>query len=260
MVVVATAGALLWVRRKPYLAVGWLWFLGTLLPVVGLVQVGSQARADRYLYLPMVGLTVAVAWAVPARAGVARAGVAVVAAGVLVALGVAARRQVWVWSDTLTLQARMMAAEGPLATRDWLVTRAVTARDGPAAERDLAEAMRLDPSDYVAPFDLGNLRLARDPAGAVDCYRRAAAARPDVAAVQANWGVALLRLDRPADAYAHLRSAERLDPAAFDPHYNLGLMLLSAGQRTAAAAEFAAAVRADPTSAAAKSHLVAAAR
>jgi hypothetical protein len=248
MVVMTVAAARLG-RRRPHLIVGWLWFVGTLLPVLGLVQVGSQSMADRYLYLPMVGLTIIVAWAaadVP--------GAAVVGGGVLLALGVAARRQVWVWADTPTLQRRMMAAEGPAATDEWLGARAIAAGDVREAERRLSEVMRLDPSDHIAPFDLGNLRLRveRDPAGAIDCYRRAAAARPDVAAVQANWGVALLQLHRPAEAYDHLRTAERLDPDAFDPHYNLGLMLLSAGQRAAAAAEFEAAVRADPTSAAAR--------
>ncbi len=78
--------------------------------------------------------------------------------------------------------------------------------------------------------------------------------------MQANWGVALLQLHRPAEAYDHLRAAERLDPAAFDPHYNLGLMLLAAGRRAEAAAEFAAAVRADPTSIAARADLAAARR
>ncbi len=255
-VAVATVVAVRVRRRRPYVLVGWLWFVGTLVPVLGLVQVGAQSMADRYLYLPMVGLSVIVAWA---AADVPGAGVA--GAAVLVALGVAARRQVWTWSDTLTLQTRMMAESGSEAgVHQWLGVRAAAAGDVAGAERHLREATRLDPADHIAPFDLGNLRLRveHDPAGAAACYARAAAARPDVAAVQANWGVALLQLGRPAEAYAHLRAAERLDPDAFDPHYDLGLMLMSAGRPAEAAAEFAAAVRADPSSTAARAELAAA--
>ena len=81
---------------------------------------------------------------------------------------------------------------------------------------------------------------------------------PNIAVVQTNWGVALLRLNQPAEAYTHLRVADRLAPDAFDPHFNLGLLLMSAGQPAASAAELEAALRIDPTSRRARDALAAA--
>ncbi|HUI85212.1 MAG TPA: hypothetical protein VL240_13365 [Candidatus Binatia bacterium] len=93
-------------RNRPYLAVGWFWFLGTLVPMIGLVQVGSQAMADRYAYLPMVGLFLAVSWGVADWAARWRSSKAWVPAGaivVLLLLSMATRRQLGYWSDDLTL-------------------------------------------------------------------------------------------------------------------------------------------------------------
>jgi Flp pilus assembly protein TadD len=257
--VVATVVALRLGRRRPYVSVGWLWFVGTMVPMLGLVQVGSQSMADRYLYLPMIGLTIIIAWAaaeVPYRRIAFWMGMVA-----LVSLGAAARAQVRTWSDTAALQHRMMSVEGGEAeVNEWLGMKAVAAGDTAGAERHLSVVVRLDPTDYRAAYDLGNLRLRSEhrPDRAVECYARAAAVRPDVAAVQTNWGVALLQMGRPGEAYQHLKMAEQLNPDAYDPHFNLGLMFLSAGNHQAAAAEFAAAVRADPTSAAARAKLAAA--
>ena len=108
-----TALALLWARRRPYLLVGWLWYVISLIPVIGIVQVGAQAMADRYTYVPLIGIFIAVAWLVadlvgaPRRVGLvaaaARTGLAVVAVSIIAALAVAAHSQVGHWRDTKTL-------------------------------------------------------------------------------------------------------------------------------------------------------------
>ncbi len=111
----ATALALWQLRRRPWLAVGWFWYLGMLVPVLGLVQVGGQAYADRYTYLPTVGLAVIVVWTVGEVAGRSRAAGAVAAAAALAgltALGVATARQVGVWRDTSTLFTQQLAVTG----------------------------------------------------------------------------------------------------------------------------------------------------
>jgi tetratricopeptide (TPR) repeat protein len=108
LLLTVTAAAVYAAPRRPYLLVGWLWYLGMLLPVIGLVQVGMQARADRYMYLPLVGLCIAVVWGASdvARGPRARAALAVAAtAAVLVSAGVA-WRQVGFWRDTETLYRR----------------------------------------------------------------------------------------------------------------------------------------------------------
>ena len=93
-------------RNRRYFAVGWLWFLGTLVPMIGLIQVGSQATADRYAYLPFVGLFVAIVWGIADWVGqlrLARIWLPASTAGLLLLLAVATRRQVGFWSDDLTL-------------------------------------------------------------------------------------------------------------------------------------------------------------
>ena len=106
LLVALTAGALGQLRRRPYLAVGWLWYLGMLVPMIGLVQVGSQARADRYTYLPLIGIAICVAWGVPdlLRAWKIRdRAVAALGAVAVVALAIVASLQVGHWRDSRTL-------------------------------------------------------------------------------------------------------------------------------------------------------------
>jgi tetratricopeptide (TPR) repeat protein len=108
----ATAAALRVRRTRPYLAVGWLWFLGTLVPVLGIVQVGLQARADRYTYVPLIGLSLALAWGAVdlARArGVPRRALAAAAALAVAALAAATRVQLRYWRDTVALFERAVA-------------------------------------------------------------------------------------------------------------------------------------------------------
>lgn len=101
-----TTAAALSARNHRYLIVGWLWFLGTLLPTIGLVQIGAQARADRYMYLPLVGLCMMVAWAIPETLGrrrTQRVALAIGATAVLAALGIRTSLQIPVWHDSVAL-------------------------------------------------------------------------------------------------------------------------------------------------------------
>ena len=113
---VAVTAAVLWqARRRPYLAVGWLWYVGTLVPVIGLVQVGGQAYAERYTYVPVIGLTIAVVWGLAAMIPRSRAGRTAAASAsvvVLAGLAVATSRQVAAWRDTSTLFTQALAVAG----------------------------------------------------------------------------------------------------------------------------------------------------
>ncbi len=111
--VATTAAVLVLARRSPWLALGWFWYVGMLVPVIGIVQVGSQAYADRYTYLPGIGLAIAAVWVFTDGLGRSRAGRsagAIAALAALTACGLATARQVSVWRDTTTLFTPVLTA------------------------------------------------------------------------------------------------------------------------------------------------------
>lgn len=114
-------------RRRPWLAVGWLWYLGTLLPMIGLVQVGLQARADRYTYLPLAGIFVMLVWGAAEWSGRRLRSVATVFALLMLAvLSILCRRQVAIWRDTLTLFTHAAA----VTERNWMAENNIGAAWG----------------------------------------------------------------------------------------------------------------------------------
>lgn len=113
LLLIAITALTLWrARKEPWLLTGWLWFLGTLVPVIGLVQVGRQAMADRYLYIPSIGLFLAVVWSVAGLLKEHRAALAAAAGIVVLALAAATRVQVGYWADSVTLFRHALAATG----------------------------------------------------------------------------------------------------------------------------------------------------
>jgi len=206
-------------RRAPYLTVGWLWYLGTLVPVIGLVQVGAQARADRYTYLPLVGLLLAAVWGAADLLGPRRPARAVLAAAGALALagcGILAWRQTAVWKDDLTL---------------------------------LEHSARVIPGNYLAGFNLAN-RLKRDGRldDAVARYREALRARPRWVDAHLNLGNALRAQGREEEAMAHYTEAVRIHPGDWRVRYALGDAELDRGNVSSALVHLreARALRADP--------------
>jgi tetratricopeptide (TPR) repeat protein len=196
-----TGFALASLARRPYLAVGWLWYLGTLVPVIGLVQVGIQARADRYTYLPMIGLAIMIAWGLPAllsrgprsrRALTSAAGVAIVAlAGV-------ARQQVDVWRDTETLFSHAIAVTG---------------------------------DNHVAHHRLGTALLNADRLeDALVHYEALIEIRPSVVQPRFEIANALDRAGRLDEAIAHYQQGVAVAPEFTRGHGFLGLALVRAGR------------------------------
>jgi tetratricopeptide (TPR) repeat protein len=212
-----TAWVLREFRSHPYLAVGWCWFLGTLAPVIGIVQVGQQARADRYVYVPMVGLLIMVAWGgaeLLDRWPRARIGAAVAACG---ACAVLSWIQLGYWQDSGTLFSRALAVTGP----SYLVVNNLGAHlmDHPA---------RLDE--------------------AVEHLRTAVRLRPESGQAHANLGNALTRAGLVEEAAAELEKAVRITPNNAGAHNDLGVLLWRAqGNRAEAIAQFREALRIDPT-------------
>jgi tetratricopeptide (TPR) repeat protein len=216
----AITAAALAARRRPYLAVGWLWFLGTLVPVIGLVQIGPQGFADRYTYVPLIGPFVALAWgardaiaALGARTGV-RAGAWVVAAGVLVALGVESRARARVWLDSESLYVASLAAtpRNPVLLYNLGILRSQQRRTEEAVSSYEA-ALAIDPDHPAANHNLGNIRLrAGDADGAIAHYRAALRRAPDDPETLQNLGRVLAWKGELADAVAQLEHAARVSP------------------------------------------------
>jgi len=196
-----TAAAVKSARSRPYFLVGWLWFLGMLVPVIGLVQVGGQAMADRYTYLPFVGLSIAAIWtvadALKRRPGLHR-GAAVCSALALAALAAAAARQAEYWQDSRTL-----------------FEHAIAVTDG----------------NYIMENNLGVTLIKKDQPSpeAAALYRRALAANPDYADARANLGRELVKSARFDEARSQLLEAVRLNPRMAEPHADLGVIAAARG-------------------------------
>jgi tetratricopeptide (TPR) repeat protein len=264
-----TAVAVARARSRAWLLVGWLWFLGMLVPMLGLVQVGMQARADRYTYLPLIGLTIAVAWsAAEAVKGRRPARVAVSAGAVVVlaALGVATSQQVRHWRDAVTLHQRVVAVTAP-STISYQRLALALRRSGRGDEAVpvLERAIELGPNHGRPYLALADLRArAGVLEEAVELYRQGLAREPDDALGQANLGLALVRLKRLEEARPHLERALALHDAAGGglrpkelaaPHVALADALAGAGDLDAAIAHYERARALDSEQSRAAGHL-----
>jgi tetratricopeptide (TPR) repeat protein len=215
--VALSLGALAAWRRAPYVTVGWLWYVVTLLPVSGILQAGSQSMADRFTYLPSVGLAIAVVWTIvehgPASRR-ARATLGVAAAALGVVLLAQSRRQVQTWRTSETVFRHALA---------------VTA-DNYLAHNHLGEALAADRRhDEAMPHYVEAVRL-----------------NPRYPEAQNNLGNALARAGRAAEAEAYYRRAIALDPALPEAHNGLGAVLAERGDLGGAVTEYRAALAERP--------------
>jgi tetratricopeptide (TPR) repeat protein len=240
-----------WMGRRPYLAAGWFWYLVTLAPVIGLVQVGSQARADRYTYIPMVGLTIALAWGaaelVRSRPGLRTAAAAAAAAVCLACVALTAR-QVGYWQDTITLfQRSLSVTSGNYLGYNIL---GLALRDRGRLDEAIAsykEAIKIDPGFEAAHVNLSQALATQGRDGeSLSEVAIAARIKPDDDEAQFNLGTALAEQGRFEDAIAAFRNAVRLKPDYAKAHANLGSALANLGRLSEAIAEFTEALRIDP--------------
>ena len=249
-----TAAVVAFRKRKPFLLVGWLWYLGMLVPVIGLVQVGVQAHADRYTYLPQIGLLLMLTWLIADSrlfGSVARRWSSV-ATGlvVLVMMGLA-----WVqtsyWRDSESLWTHTLAhtTNNSTAHAQLGVALAKSGRVAEAVEQ-YRKALAIRP-DYATPrYNLGNVLADRgDFAGAIAEYRRAVAARPDYAKAHGNLGAGLLSQGRKAEAIESFQQALETDPGNVGVRKNLASALFSEGKIDQAIEQFREVLKVEPRSA-----------
>jgi tetratricopeptide (TPR) repeat protein len=259
---VVAAGALLaaitalavWrIRRQPYLIAGWLWFLGMLVPVIGLIQVGRQAMADRYTYLPSIGVFLILAWGARELfgrmpGGRRRAVLAGGALAVVAALSVAAYAQVGTWKNSLTLfrHALKVTKDNYLAHLNVAVA---LSHEGKQEEslHHYREVLRLQRNLAEAHAALGTaLRRWGRNAEALPHLRRAVQLKPERARFRHTLAITLEELGHKEEAKAQLRKAVELSPRLADAHYGLGAILQEEGRTDEALRHYQAALEANP--------------
>ncbi len=241
-------------ERRPYLVVGWAWFMGTLVPVLGLVQVGNQAMADRYSYLPSIGLFLCAAWLVPSPRGRARVAAGAIALAMIVTLAGLTMRQIGYWSsDRLLFQHALEVTE-----RNWMAETVIgmdLERQGEVAGATdrYRRALAINPSAPQALNNLGNALVSQGRLGEGIPYLRAAVETwPGYVAALANLGSALSEAGASAEAIPYLTEALRRVPDGTAIRFNLALALEQAGRYPEALAQFEAVSRADPSDAEAR--------
>jgi Flp pilus assembly protein TadD len=249
--VAATVTVVRAARRWPFLVVGWLWFLGMLVPVIGVVQVGAQAMADRYTYLPFIGLFIMISWGMTELVGEwhhSRVALAVAAVAVLAVCALCTVIQLGYWQDSVKLFARALDVTRNNATAHVNLASALAeqGRTGEAIVQQ-TEALRLAPTDARVYTNMG-IYLAREGkvTEAIRYYLEALRLKPDDVNTHDNLGVALARTGRIEEALAHFADALRLKPDDLRTHDNLGVTLAEMGRFKEAYEHFSAAVRLNP--------------
>lgn len=238
-------------RRRPYLFVGWFWYVVTLVPVIGLVQVGTQAIADRYTYVPLIGVFLALVWGVASlvdRRPALRWAASGLAAGAILTCAVIAHAQVQVWESNRTVwtHAREVTEANYIAENEIGIELVKQGKHDEALPH-FEQSSRYRP-EYVEAHN--NLGLAYSRLGrqqeAIEQFTLTVRLKPDHAEAFNYLGFAQLGSGKPDEAMISYRNALRIKPDFVDAHNNLGFVLAAAGRLDEAIPHFEAAVRLAP--------------
>ena len=265
------AGALLWLsaltalalrsaRSRPWFIVGWLWFLGTLVPVIGLVQVGGQAWADRYHYLPSIGLFVALVFGFAELAAAqSRVRIPLAAASAVALLLCASLTAVQItrWRDSITLFTHTLSVTGDNLVIEYNLGHALgQQRRYDEALTHFANALRIKPDFFDALINTGmTLTDLGRAAEAINFLERALRIAPSSSKAHTQLALALVQQGRQEQALLEFRQALALAPQDADARVNLGLMLARQGNLAEATEQLEEAVRLNPDSAEAHNNL-----
>jgi protein O-mannosyl-transferase len=247
--VTAVAIACRW--RRPYLLVGWFWYLGMLVPVIGLLQVGTVSVADRFTYLPQIGLGVALAWGVADMVACwpsYRGGCAAAAMLTVVCLIGCAWKQTSYWHDSETLWTHTLActSQNNVAHSNLGVELARQGRFNDAIAQYQA-ALKIMPDDAESHSNLGNALAARERLDeAIEQYEEAVRIKPGYAAAHSNLGVALAKRGMLDQAVTHYEKALKIQPDYIEAHCNLGNALARLGRLDDAIAQYRKALELRP--------------
>ena len=211
-------------KKRPYLMTGWLWYLGLLVPVIGILQVGLQAHADRYTYLPQIGLVWMVSWLVADLSSRWRAVLGTVAACILVALIIGGRAQVSHWRDSRSLwEQALVATKGNKIAHNNLGELFEAQNNIAAAAKHYRQALVIDPKFVEGHINLGCIfQHQGDIEGALRHFSLALQIRPDSTMARYNLGTALLDQGKIDPAIGYLQEVVRISPEHAQAHNNLG--------------------------------------
>ncbi len=248
-------------KKRPYLGVGWLWYLGTLLPVIGLVQAGLwPAMADRFAYVPLIGLFVGIAWGIPDLAAGWRykvKGLGTITAAVLIILMTTSWLQARYWKNSVMLFKHAVEVTDNNYVMHDNLGFALTARGRPdEAIKHYKEAIRINPDFEQANINLGLALLSQGKFDeCIDYYQEVLRVKPGSAKVHNNLGVVLLRLGKIEEATVHFRKAVIIKPDYAEAHNSLGAALVFKGKNEKAIAHLQEALRLKPDYALARRNL-----
>jgi protein O-mannosyl-transferase len=291
---IISVGILAGRRKHPYLLVGWLWYLGMLVPVIDFMQAGEQARADRYTYLPQIGLYILVAWGAVEccdswryRRAILGSAAGVILAGLLAGSYVQTaywQNSVSIWTHTLAYTSQSpvahcnlgiaLAAKGKLeeAVQHFNQALQLNPDDAKAlnnlgkvlttqgkfneAMQHFERVLQLNPNDAKALNNSGvTLAFQGKPNEAMQYYERALQLKPDYAEAHYNWGNALTAQGKLDEAVQHYQRALQINPDFPEVHCNLGLVLTRQGKLDEAVQHYQRALQLKPDYAVARNNL-----
>ena len=267
VLLLVSAAALRTRRRYPFIALGWFWYLVTLVPVIGIIPVGGQSSADRYTYIPLIGIFIIIAWGAPIlvrNLPYRKCMLSLLAGAVLTASAAVTWQQLAFWRDSVSLFGHAIQVTPPNHTIHAMMGNAlVTHGQLAAATKEYEKSLRIKPDYARAQINLGIVHnlLGNDFAAkgnleaAISQYRQALVIRPDDPETHTNLGNTLANSGNLDAAITEFRKVVTIAPDSTDAHNNLGIILAKKGNLDAAAQEFKTALALNPDSSEAQDNL-----
>jgi tetratricopeptide (TPR) repeat protein len=235
-------------KHRPYLLVGWLWYLGTLVPVIGLVQIGLQSMADRYTYVPLIGLFIIIAWGVPDMLTGLRHKKIILIISTVVVLSISmicTWFQIGTWKNSITLfEHAVMVTKNNYVAYQKLGEALAVQGETQAAIRHYSQALRIRPDFIQSHLNLGiMLRYQGKLDPSMEHFSRVLKLKPDCAEAHNELGYTLSEQGKVTEAATHYHEAIRIKPNYAEAHNNLGVLLANQDKDNEAMFHFYEAIR-----------------
>jgi tetratricopeptide (TPR) repeat protein len=253
LVLTITALTVWQIKKRPYLAVGWLWYLGTLVPAIGLIHVGDISHADRYTYVPMIGILIAVVWGI-AEVGKSqpalRYGLIATAATAVLLLAVTTTRDVYYWHDGVSISERSLSITGPNCLMERSLGEAFY-NEGQIDEalEHLVRSVKIEPTD-TALFEIGTIKFQQAKLDEASFYYQQALQYPaenkTLAQIHNNLAVLEMQQGSLAEAEKHFQQSLALDPRSSRHRIAYGWLLAKEARYDDAIAQYTAAMQGAP--------------